>query len=93
MPTAKNKYASVCHRCDGKGYYPAKYNGNCFACGGRKFVAVKTSKHEKLFRHTATIDGVQRTIVTWGKDADQSWRVAVDLLTAKGYHIKWATKS
>jgi len=82
----KKKYASTCHRCDGKGYYPAKYNGNCFACGGKKFVGLKSSKSEKLFKHFVLIGGVKHQIVTWGKDKDQSWQVALDLLAAQGHH-------
>tara|TARA_R100000808_G_scaffold17734_1_gene39096 strand:- start:2559 stop:2825 length:267 start_codon:yes stop_codon:yes gene_type:complete len=81
---AKPKYAAECHRCNGKGYYPAKSNGACFACHGRKFVGVKSSKVETLYKHYFRVSGGElKMIKTWGRTKESAWEVAKNFLHAK----------
>jgi len=46
---------------------------------------MKSSKIQKLFKHTFKIDGENRSMITWGKNVDDSFDVALIWLDEQGF--------
>jgi hypothetical protein len=56
----------------------------CFQCKGEQVIMQKTSKTMKTFKHGISIDGVRRSLVTWGRNMNEAKKCAEIILLKHG---------